>query len=70
MGLLRKELPHRWDPPQEAPLCSLLHHVGIPPVGVFLRLGGQDPCTCSGGGQTQWSFWWEGACGNRDYRKA
>lgn len=42
----RRTTPHRLPregPPQEAPRCSLLHHVGIPPVGVFLWLGGQDP---------------------------
>lgn len=68
MELPRKEPPHREDP-QEALLCSLLHHVGIPPVGVFLWLGGQDPCACHGGGQRQRSVWWEGVCSNGDYRK-
>ena len=56
MGLAEKEPLPEGPPPREGPFCSLLHHVGIPPVGVFLWLGGQDACACGVGGQRQWVF--------------
>lgn len=54
----RKDYPQdktpRRDPQEEQPKPPLprappLHHVGIPPVGVLLWLGGQDPCACGRG---------------------
>ena len=67
----RKDPQDRTAPRQEGPSGSLLHHVGVPPVGVLLWLGGQDPCACGREGQRQWVFLVGAGHAGRgeDYRK-